>query len=147
MISNDIEYQRTSKNQILRLFRIDKGTLQKWIKRGFPVERDGSIFIVKAVRWWRRQYELELYKKLESETLSQEELGRLLDVSRQTLYAWGRREGLPRNKDGTYNLSSVCAWLPHYYRRIYGRRFKKTFRALQSAFTRIIAWTEKESEV
>ena len=144
MIANDIEYQRTSKNQLCRLFRIDKGTLEKWITRGFPIERDGSVFIVKAVRWWRRQNDLELYKKVELETLSQEEICRLLDISRQTVHKWGRAEKLPRNGDGSYCLSDVCRWLPAYYKSLYGKRFRKTMKTLQHAFNRIVKWTESE---
>ena len=147
MLSKDILGYRTSANQLTHLYRKDRSTIDNWIKQGRLSGPGGQIALWRVVRWREQQLAEEIDRKVVTETLNQEQLGRLLDVSRQTLFTWGRREGLPRNKDGSYNLADVCAWLPGYYRKLYGRRFKKTFKALQSAFVRITAWTEKESEV
>jgi hypothetical protein len=40
-----------------------------------------------------------------------QELRRLLNVARSTVYQWRNREGFPRNADGTYPVGEIAVWV------------------------------------
>lgn len=116
-----------------------------WINRdGLPVDREGCIFLFRGLRWLWQRADLAERERIEHCEVKQHQLGKLLGVSRQTLLVWESKHGLPRQKNGRYDLAQVCPWLPQHYNNIYRRKYRSSVKELRKTFQKILKGLENE---
>jgi hypothetical protein len=76
-------------------------------KHGMPRNADGSIDLKRFLEWFQRRLAEEY--RFDVHRLKGVDVERLLGISRFTRVEW-QKAGLPRNADGTYNLTEVFDW-------------------------------------
>jgi biotin operon repressor len=74
--------------------------------------------------------------------ISQRELIELLGRSRQQIWSWTNK-GMPRNPDGSYDLSSVVSWLPGYYHHLSEKEFQNTLEIMKKKIQRNVRQLER----
>ncbi len=129
-------YARITKSDLIRLFGVHQSTLDLWQNQGLPVEADGRFLLTRVLRWREQQHRAELTARVQTLTVSQRQLGKLLGVSRQTLAAW-TRAGLKRGKQG-YELPAVVRWLQCHCRRTANAEYEKRLAAIRRKLRRNI---------
>ena len=117
------------------LFHTSPDRIRQWNHQGLPVNVDGSFTLSAVCRWREDRHRSELARKLTASSLSQKDLVRLLGVSRQSLTAW-TKAGLPRRRDGRYDLKAACRWLPSHYRKTYERKYAERLTAIETKLHR-----------
>jgi phage terminase Nu1 subunit (DNA packaging protein) len=134
-------YANISELDLLRLFDVGKGRLERWKKQGLPVETNGRFSLLKAMRWREGRHKIELAAKLRTDRLSRKELVMLLGVSWQSLTAWGRA-GLKPGQNG-YSLPVVLRWLWRHYQAVAKKEYERRLKAMRKKVTRNAAQLHK----
>lgn len=113
-----------TKSELAWLIGHDPSCIDHWSKlAGLPREKNGRYHLRTCLCWFEKHCRDSAAIRISLVNLSQQRLGEMLNVTRQTIFSWEKR-GLPRNDNGTYDLVVVLRWLPRYYKRLYEERYK-----------------------
>ena len=119
------QHSYVTKLELARLIGHDAGYIERLTKfNGLPQTRKGRFHLKTSLRFIENHYRNSAEIKISLASVSQQNLAQLLGVTRQTLHDWAAK-GLPRNSDGSYDVSVVLKWLPHYYQQIFLKRKAK----------------------
>jgi len=138
----NIRYLTVNKSDLAWLFHTSEATVEKWKKSGLHQKSDGKFLLSDALAWLKEQHRIELQNKLTAATLDQQQLSKLLGVTRQTVTAWSRA-GLLKNRDGGYDLKRVCCWLREYYQRIAERNYQGRLKTIRRKIHKNVKQIEK----
>jgi len=137
-----VTYQKIRRSDLIQLFGISRIVLERWIKAGLPCELDAQFMLTKVLRWRENYFREQARQKVLLSRVTQQDLARLFNVSRQTIVNWGRT-GLPRNQDGSYSLQQVVCWLREFYKQIAEREYRSQLAALRKKLCRNVRQLEK----
>lgn len=137
-----IRYLTVNKTDLAWLLHTSVSNIEKWKKVGLQQKSDGKFLLSDALAWLKERHNIELKNKLTAVSLSQQDLVVLLGVTRQTLTAWGRA-GLPKNRNGTYNIKQVCSWLRSHYRQAAQREYHEWLNTVKKKLCRNVRQLEK----
>jgi phage terminase Nu1 subunit (DNA packaging protein) len=105
-----------SKNELAQAFGKSVGAVNYWAgAKGLPQTATGKFNLRQSLLWLEQHYRQSKMRTIGGTGLTEQDLSRLFDVTRQTVWGW-RKSGLPRAENGTYSLRQVCCWLRAFYR-------------------------------
>jgi len=136
-----IIYSNVSETALAEIFGVGTETVRAWVAEGLPRNANGTFTICRSCRWINAQYKAEL-RKIKSCNLEQQQLADLFGVVRQTVAIWGRN-GLPRNKNKTYDLKKVCRFLRGFYQKQGEAKYEKRLMAMRKKVTRNAAQLQR----
>lgn len=132
-----------SKAELARLVGRDIGCIEYWTRvGGLPRKANGRYYLKTALSWIEQHYRDSKSKIIDGDKLSQKDLVKLFGMTRQGVAGW-ERKGLPRRKDGRYELRAVCQWLRKYYRDSSEAKYQSRLTALKKKLHRNIKQIEK----
>lgn len=93
------------KSEVARHYGRTRRTIYDWIKKGMPIEEDGTFDLDKIDHW------LSHGRYLSDGCLkTKRSVARHYGVSPRTIYTW-IKEGMPVEKNGTFNIDRIFFWL------------------------------------
>lgn len=136
-MSEHVLYSRVSKSDVAMLYGHSNQTINTWLEEGCPQNADGSFSLWRVVKWREKHLAKKLREKMDIRRVRQDELGRLLSVSRQTIHQWNAAGMIKlRDAKGQYSLPRVMAWLRCHYQAQAEKKYKKRVKTLQSTLSR-----------
>ena len=112
--------------ELTRLFGRSPGNIAAWVRHNdLARNSDGTFNLRNSIFWLEAHYRRVATVKITMVNLTQGQLSELLGVTRQTVFVWEKKKGLPRNSDGSYDLMVVLRWLPKFYDRVYREKYEE----------------------
>lgn len=127
-----------SANDLARLFGRSSGAVEYWTKHKNLRRLADGKYDLKSSLLWFESYLRSKQPVLKMASLDQRQLGVLLDVSRQKITAWSKI-GMPRRKDGRYDLKIVCHWLRRYYEASAEKKYERRLEVIEKKLRRNLA--------
>jgi len=127
-----IRFATISESDLGYLFGKSEKVIGRWVNEGLPKNTDGSFILSRACRWIMNQHKEAEQRKVQLLKISQKDLITLTGKSRQTIFFWTEKHGLPRRVDGRFDLAAVIQWMPKYFDKISRQKHTKAARQIHN---------------